>query len=125
MKILLIGAGGFLGAVARYLVSEGAVRIFGDKFPFGTFIVNVAGSFVLGALLVLSFEKAVVGENMRFLLAVGFLGAFTTFSTFSVDSLNLFRSGAYFSGFAYIAGSVMISLGAALCGFMLARSWGA
>lgn len=47
MKILLIGAGGFLGAVARYLVSEGAVRIFGDKFPFGTFIVNVAGSFVL------------------------------------------------------------------------------
>jgi len=125
MKILLIGVGGFLGAISRYLVSEGAVRFFGDKLPFGTFIVNVTGSFILGALLVLSLEKEVVGENMRFLLAVGFLGAFTTFSTFSVESIHLFRSGEYFSALSYITASVVVSLCAAFGGFTVARLWGA
>ncbi len=125
MKILLIGLGGFTGAVARYYVSQGgALNLFGSKFPYGTMIVNVLGSFLLGALFVYSFEKIVISENMRLLLAVGgFLGAFTTFSTFSVEALTLFRSGAMLSAFLYImGGNFALGLSAAFLGLLVARS---
>lgn len=123
MKILLIGVGGFFGAVGRYYISRGALFFFGDKMPYGTFIANVLGSFLLGILFILSLEKTFLGENLRLLLAVGFLGAFTTFSTFSVESVYMLRSHEYFSAFIYIAGSVAVSLAAAFAGMAAARMW--
>ena len=121
MKILLIGMGGFLGAVARYYVSQGSVSLLGSKFPYGTMIVNVVGSFALGVLFVLSFEKFMISENMRLLIAVGFLGAFTTFSTFSVEALTLLRTGALTSAFMYIMGNFALGLLAAFIGLLVAR----
>ncbi|ADD68598.1 CrcB protein [Denitrovibrio acetiphilus DSM 12809] len=121
MKILLIGVGGFLGAISRYYVSKGSMLLLGNRIPYGTLVVNVAGSFLLGLIFTLSVEKLAVSENLRFLIAVGFLGAFTTFSTFSVESLYLFEDGAYASAFIYIFGNVILSLTAAFVGIYIAR----
>jgi CrcB protein len=121
MKILLIGLGGFFGAIARFYASKGTTMLLGNKIPFGTLFVNVLGSFLLGLIFTLSVEKLAISENMRFLLAVGFLGAFTTFSTFSVETLYLFEDGAYASAFVYIFGNVILSLIAAFAGIYLAR----
>ncbi|XOB64911.1 fluoride efflux transporter CrcB [Deferribacteres bacterium DY0037] len=121
MKILLIGVGGFLGAISRYYVSKGSMLLLGNRIPYGTLVVNVAGSFLLGLIFTLSVEKLAVSENLRFLIAVGFLGAFTTFSTFSVESLYLFEDGAYASAFIYIFGNVILSLTAAFAGIYIAR----
>jgi CrcB protein len=121
MKILLIGVGGFLGAVSRFYVSKGTMMLFGNKIPYGTLAVNVIGSFILGLVFTLSVEKLVISENMRFLIAVGFLGAFTTFSTFSVETLYLIEDGAYLPAFMYVAGNVVLSLSAAFLGIGLAR----
>lgn len=122
MKILLIGVGGFLGALSRYYVSKGSMMILGNRIPFGTLVVNVVGSFILGFIFTLSVEKLAISENMRFLIATGFLGAFTTFSTFSVESLYLIEDGAYMSATAFIAGNVILSLAAAFIGIYLARA---
>lgn len=121
MKILLIGAGGFLGAISRYYVSKGSTLVLGNRIPYGTLIVNVLGSFLLGLIFTLSVEKLAVSENMRFFIAVGFLGAFTTFSTFSVETLYLIEDGAYSSAFVYVMGNLLISLAAAFAGIYLAR----
>ncbi|WP_022851773.1 fluoride efflux transporter CrcB [Limisalsivibrio acetivorans] len=121
MKILLIGLGGFLGAVSRYGVSKGTMMLVGTRIPFGTMAVNIIGSFLLGYLYTVSVDKLALGENFRFFAAVGFLGAFTTFSTFSVETLHLVEDGAYAYAFIYAAGSVILSLSAALFGFWIAR----
>jgi CrcB protein len=121
MKILLIGVGGFIGAVFRYLVTRASVVMFGDRFPYGTLIVNVAGSLVLGYIFTLSLEKLVVSENARFFYAVGVLGAFTTFSTFSVETLYLMKDGAFASALMNIFLNVALSLSAALAGMYIAR----
>ncbi|PLX66101.1 MAG: fluoride efflux transporter CrcB [Denitrovibrio sp.] len=121
MKILLIGMGGFLGAVSRYYVSKGSAVLLGNKIPYGTLMVNIIGSFLLGLIFTLSVEKLAISENMRFFIAVGFLGAFTTFSTFSVESLYLIEDGAYTSAIIYIMGNLVLSLSAAFIGILIAR----
>jgi len=121
MKILLIGVGGFLGAIGRFYVSKGTMALIGSKIPYGTLAVNVIGSFLLGLVFVLSVEKLVISDNMRMLIAVGFLGAFTTFSTFSVETLYLIEDGAYASAFIYIASNLVLSLVAAFLGMWLGR----
>ncbi|MCX8083658.1 MAG: fluoride efflux transporter CrcB [Calditerrivibrio sp.] len=121
MKIFYIGIGGFLGSIARYLVSKYSNILLGDRVPLGTVIVNVTGSFVLGFLYVLSIEKLAVSEHFRLFLGVGFLGAYTTFSTFSVEFVNLLAEGVYFSAFVYWVLNVVVSIVAALVGIYLAR----
>lgn len=121
MKILLIGCGGFFGALARFYVSKGTMMLFGNRIPYGTLAVNVIGSFLLGLIFTLSVEKLAISENVRFFAAVGFLGAFTTFSTFSVESLYLLEDSAYLSAFIYIMGNLILSLSAAFAGIYLAR----
>ena len=95
--------------------------LFGNKLPFGTLIVNVVGSFILGLVYTLAIERLAVGENMRFFIAVGLLGAFTTFSTFSVETLGLIQDGAYQSAVINIFANVILSLSAAFLGIYLAR----
>lgn len=121
MKILLIGVGGAFGAVSRYFVSKYTLALFGSRLPWGTLAVNVLGSFLLGWIFTMSVEKLAVSENMRFLLAVGFLGAFTTFSTFSVESVKLLEDGTYFLFFLNVVFNVVLCIAASVGGIWLGR----
>ncbi len=92
MRFLFIAAGGAIGAVMRYLVSGWAYTILGEGFPWGTLVVNLLGAFLIGFLWQL-FEYFPISSEMRSLIFIGGLGAFTTFSTFAFETLNLFRAG--------------------------------
>jgi len=121
MKILYIGIGGFLGAIFRYLVSRLSMVLLGNLIPYGTLIVNTLGSFILGYIYILSVEKIFIPEAIRFSIMVGFLGAFTTFSTFSIETLMLFENGAYILGLINIFTNLFFSLIACYFGVYLAR----
>ncbi|MGE4268386.1 MAG: fluoride efflux transporter CrcB [Deferribacterales bacterium] len=121
MKILLIGIGGFLGAIARFYTTKWTNSLITDRIPFGTVVVNVIGSFILGLVVVLSVEKLVASEDLRLFIGVGMLGAFTTFSTFSVETVYLLEDGAIIPAFVYIACNLFLSLLAAYGGVLLAR----
>lgn len=88
-QVLTIAAGGALGALMRFWVSNGIYGVFGRGFPYGTLVVNVLGSLMMGFLYILFLERMSVSPEVRGALLVGFLGAFTTFSTFSIETINL------------------------------------
>lgn len=117
MRVLLIGAGGFLGSISRYLLSGVAQRLFeGVVFPYGTFAVNVMGCLIIGGLSYLAESHGVVSDHQRAFIVVGFLGGFTTFSAFANESVNLIRDGETFLAAANVAGQVLICLGAVWLG---------
>ncbi len=120
---VLVGAGGFLGAVARYLVTlsvSGAVR---TPFPVATFLINVSGSFLIGVLGVLVARRMTASpEAVRLALAVGFLGAFTTFSAFELETDVLLRDGRGLLAAAYVGASVAVGLLALRAGAALGHS---
>ena len=126
MKTLLfIAIGGGAGAVSRYLVSlwinhltQGGVR-----FPFATISVNLLGSFLIGVLFVLIAEKASLGNQWQSVLIVGFLGAFTTFSTFSLEIVTYLEKGLMINAILYLVSSVLLCSLAAWAGIALARSF--
>jgi CrcB protein len=120
--ILAVAAGGALGSVARYLVGLASVRAFGLSFPWGTLIVNIAGSFLIGALVGLFALKAGLSQELRLFLTVGVCGGFTTFSTFSLDAWVLIERGAWWQAAAYVTGSVLLSIGGLVAGLYLART---
>lgn len=120
-RYLLISVGAVLGANARYLVGMWAVQRFGPGFPYGTFLVNVTGSFVLGFLLAALEGRLPLPADLRFLLGVGFLGAYTTFSSYTVESLLLLRDGSAGMALLNILGNNAVGLAAAYLGFLLAR----
>jgi CrcB protein len=112
-QILLVAAGGAVGAVARYGVSLAAARAFGAAFPWGTLLVNVIGCLLMGLLI------AKAGENdTRLLLGVGVLGGFTTFSAFSLETVRLMQSQAGMA-LLYVLASVVLSVGACWLGMQL------
>jgi len=119
--LLIVSAGGALGAASRYLVFVSATRLLGLNFPYGTLIVNVVGSFAMGALLELMALVWNTSMHTRLFLAVGFLGAFTTFSTFSLDVAFLYERKAYALTAAYILASVVLSIGAFFAATWLIR----
>lgn len=121
MDYLLVGLGGFLGANARYLVADWIGMRYGTSFPYGTLVINVSGSFVIGLFLVLVTERFLIHPNWRLFFSVGFLGAYTTFSTFSFESLALMQNGFWLLSLLNIVGSVLLGLTATLSGVMLAR----
>ncbi len=121
MKCLIVGLGGFVGAVARYLVGGWVQQRWGAAFPYGTFVVNVSGSFLLGLFATLALRLA-WGEPWRLLFAVGFVGAYTTFSTFEYETLQLIAEGnRYPAAVAYLLGSVIAGFLAACLGVVTAR----
>lgn len=122
LNILLVAVGGAAGSVCRYLTGLAMTRWFGTGFPWGTITVNIVGSFVIGLLAELIARKVSMPMETRLLLVVGFLGGFTTFSSFSLDTMALFERGESLSAFAYVAASVLLSLGAAFGGLALGRS---
>jgi CrcB protein len=118
---LLVGIGGFLGANARYLLAHWIGVRYGTHFPYGTLVINVTGSFVIGLFLVLISERLPVHPNWRLFFSVGFLGGYTTFSSFSFESLALIQNGFWLLGLVNITGSVVLGLMATLSGVMIAR----
>lgn len=118
---LLIAVGGALGALARYISGAAVERYNTSAFPAGTFAVNLVGSLLIGVVFVLLLEKIQLAQHMRPLVMVGFLGAFTTFSTYSLEALLLLEQGHYGTAIAYVAFSVLTCLIATWAGMSLAR----
>lgn len=110
-----------MGALARHAASLAVASAFGGRFPLGTLIVNVTGSLAMGWLFTFSSERMHLAPEVRLLLMTGLLGAFTTFSTFSVETLALLQAGRWLAGAANIVFSVALCLGAAWAGMTLAR----
>ena len=119
--LLLVGLGGALGAVLRYFSVDAVQRLAGHALPWGTFFVNVAGSFALGFLL-LAMERLSLGEEVRRFAAIGVLGAFTTFSAFSFDVAMLLREGEWLRAGGYAAGSVVVGVTALVLGGVVASA---
>ena len=116
-----IALGGALGAVSRYYLSVAAERWNSGIFPLGTFVVNLAGSLLIGICFVVFLEKLHLVDTWRPLVVIGFLGALTTFSTYSLDALLLIQQGNYNTAIFYIISSVLVCLLAAFVGMQLAR----
>ena len=116
-----VAVGGALGAVSRYSFGLVALALIGNRFPWATLGVNVVGSCLIGLAAVLIGDRILDGELWRPLIIVGFLGAFTTFSAFSLDTLLLLQQGNYNSALAYMLGSVALCLGATVAGMQLAK----
>lgn len=120
--IIAIAIGGALGALGRYWVSGWVYGHFGREFPWGTLTVNVAGSLVMGFLFVLLVEKAALPPFWRSLITVGGLGAFTTFSTFSLETVQLIESGGVSRAFLNVVVSAVLCVGAAWLGVVAGRN---
>jgi len=120
--IAVIALGGALGAVARYGVSIGTAQIFGAGFPWATLIVNVIGSFLMGIVVAKLAQTVAVSQELRALVTVGFLGAFTTFSTFSLDAITLWERGDILHAFAYVVSSVLLSITALFLGLWIMKA---
>ncbi len=123
MKIILaIAAGGAVGAVLRHLINVQSMLWFGPGFPWSTLFVNVVGSFLMGVLVETSALVWSPGPAMRAMIAVGFLGALTTFSSFSLDVGALYGRGDLLTAFVYVALSVVLSIGAFFAALALMRT---
>ena len=119
--VLWVGLGGFLGANARYLLGGWIANRLGAEFPYGTYVINVSGSFILGFFLAFAQDRAWVAPSARLLFAVGFVGAYTTFSTFEYESMRLFQDEELLLGAVYLIGSVVSGAAAVIAGFALGR----
>lgn len=124
MPYLLVGVGGFLGANARFLVGRWVGLAVETRFPLGTFIVNMSGCFLLGVIGTVVAEKMVPhSDAIRLALGVGFLGAFTTFSTFELETHALLEDGSWVIAAANMVASLVVGLIALRAGIVGARSW--
>lgn len=121
VTLVVIAAGGAAGALARHSVNSWAAAAFGLGFPWGTVIVNIAGSFLMGLLAGAAAHGLPMFPHARTLIATGFLGAFTTFSTFSLDAVSLWQRGEMVWAALYVGGSVAMGILGLLGGLMVAR----
>ena len=120
--LLIVAAGGAVGAMLRHLSNLAALRLFGSGLPWGTFFVNVTGSLLMGLFIGwLARRSGGTSNELRLLLATGFLGGFTTFSAFSLDFATLWRDGAAGAAIGYVLASVLFSLVAIFAGLWLMR----
>nr|WP_272211279.1 fluoride efflux transporter CrcB [Marinicella sp. W31]MDC2877165.1 fluoride efflux transporter CrcB [Marinicella sp. W31] len=118
---LLVAAGGALGSVGRYLIGVFAIRLWGTNFPWGTFVVNIVGSLLIGLLVEAVARALNQSAEMRMFIVTGFLGGFTTFSSFSLDAMNLIERGDFMPAIAYVAASVGLALIAVFAGLAIGR----
>lgn len=124
MPYLLVGIGGFLGANARYVVARLVGTSVDTRFPLGTFVINISGSFLLGVLgTILAQKVSPNSEAMRLALGIGFLGAFTTFSTFEFETHALIDDGSWLTATTNMVASLLVGLVAVRVGIVLAKNW--
>jgi CrcB protein len=122
VNIFIIGMGGFLGAISRYGVALWIGQRWGRNFPLGTFVINVSGSFLIGLLMSLFTERFMVNPQWRLLLVVGFLGAYTTFSTFEYETGTLMKDGEWLIAMLNVVLSVIVGFIALKLGEVIAKS---
>ena len=122
LNLLIVAIGGAFGSVARYSVTTISKGSFGGSFPWGTFIVNLTGSFAIGLLAASLLSKLGNNETLKLLLITGFLGGFTTFSAFSLDTVDLFSRGATILAAAYVLLSVGVAIAATFLGLAIGRA---
>ena len=120
-RLVLVGTGAFVGAILRYWLGLLVVERLGAAFPYGTLLINIAGSLVLGFVVVTTLDQTAISPSLYLVLGPGLCGGFTTFSTFAVEVLTLIEERAYLPATTYVAASVILSLLAALVGGWLAR----
>ncbi|HCC79864.1 MULTISPECIES: fluoride efflux transporter CrcB [unclassified Methylophaga] len=121
LQLFAIAVGGAVGAIMRFAMSNGVYKLFGRDFPYGTLAVNVLGSLLIGVLFILLIEKLAVAAEWRAGLLVGLLGAFTTFSTFSLETFTLMENGAFIKAGLNVFLSVVLCLAATWLGISLGR----
>jgi CrcB protein len=121
LPILAVSLGGVLGANARYLVAVYVAERLGTAFPYGTLLINVSGSLVIGFFLTLAAERFSVDPLWRLFFATGFLGAYTTFSSYTFEAAQLMRDGAYGLAFLYLFGSVLAGMIGVFAGIVAAE----
>lgn len=124
MTLLLIAVGGAAGAVARYLVDTAVSERVAGSFPWGTLVVNLSGTFLLGLLATLALDRSVLPSAIRPPVLIGFVGAYTTFSTWMLETWRLAEQGAWVDAFANVVGSVVLGFVALGAGIALARNLG-
>ena len=122
MHIIFIGLGGFAGSVARYAVDGWVSTALRGGFPWGTLAVNASGSLLIGLLFALVTERAALPAELRGPLMIGFVGAYTTFSTLALESWRLFEDGSWLLGIANLGGSVLLGLAAVIAGIAIGRA---
>lgn len=120
-KFILISLGGILGANTRYWLGGWAAQRWGTTFPFGTLFINLSGSLVLGFFLTLTTERFLLDPRWRVLFVIGFLGAYTTFSTYTYESVNLMLNGQWQLGLLNLLGSALLGGVAVAIGIFLGR----
>ena len=121
-KFLLISAGAILGANARYFLSDWTAQKWGTSFPIGTLLVNISGSLVLGLFMTLATERFLIDPRWRLMFTVGFLGAYTTFSTYTFESINMFLKGQWIPGLVNLLGTTLAGILAVGVGIYLGKS---
>jgi len=119
---LYVGMGGFVGANARYLMSRAVLRWMGPGFPYGTLLINFSGSVLLGFFLIWTTERVLSNYHLRLFFAIGFCGAYTTFSSYSYETFTLYEQGRYMLAVSNILSNNLLSLSGAVLGAVMARS---
>ena len=118
---LLVGLGGFFGAIARWSIALAVARRFGTTWPWGTFVVNVSGCFAIGFFVTLGSERLVLHESWRLLVPIGFVGAYTTFSTYALEAARLVSEGQWLRAGSYLVASTAVGFAAVVSASWLAR----
>lgn len=122
MHAVVIGLGGFAGAVARYAIDGWVSTVMRGSFPWGTLAVNASGSLLIGLLFALTTERALIPAELRGPLMIGFVGAYTTFSTLALESWRLIEDGAWLAAIANLGGSVLLGVVAVVAGIAIGRA---
>jgi CrcB protein len=120
--IFVISIGAIIGANARWIISRYAAKVLGPVFPYGTLLINVSGSFIVGFFMIWATERVLLDPRWRLLIVVGFCGAFTTFSSFAFETMAYFEQGQWALMSANFLSNNVLCLGAALAGMALARA---
>jgi fluoride exporter len=120
MRLLAVTAGGGIGSLMRYLIGTAIMQRFGGRFPLGTFVINITGSFLIGLLMTLLTEKFAPHPNWRLLLVIGFLGGYTTFSSFEYETFQSVRGGGHWLALGYVVSSVILGYAGVWLGVVVA-----